>query len=128
MDNLNLNPDLFQILLHAGIALLLIVLTFTLGIKYGYNKMYHEKNPKQITHKMFALSLLISFFVGTGFSYYMLSKSVSYKVERAYEQGVEFGYETKELKAGETCEELLQKINDLLNKNKDTLNGYLFTR
>ncbi len=85
----NLNPDLFLIIISGLTVLLLLFLTFGLGIKYGYNKRYGEQSNTK-PHQSQLLFLIGGSLIGYMFAYYMLSKSVSFQVERAYELGVEF--------------------------------------
>lgn len=85
----NLNPDLSLIIISGLIVLLLLFLTFGLGIKYGYNKRYGEQSNTK-PHQTQLLFLLAGGLIGYVFAYYMLSKSVSYQIEKAYDLGVEF--------------------------------------
>lgn len=60
--------------------------------------------------------------VGYLFSYYMLSKSVSYKVEQAYELGFNFGtYSTLESIENEMKTNLNLESNPYIKINQDSL-------
>ncbi len=87
----NSNPDLINIFGHCFLLIFLVASTFILGKRYGYNKRYHEVKKETKFHQWLLISFLIGSLAGYFFSYYMLSKTVSFRVEEAYELGYQFG-------------------------------------
>jgi hypothetical protein len=91
----SLNPNLVSLVFHAGLLLFLVFSVFKLGIRYGYNKRYHEVKKETKLHQWLLIFFLVGCTFGYYFSYYMLSKSVAYKVDEAYELGFQWGQQTE---------------------------------
>lgn len=109
----NLNPDLSLIVISGLTVILLLFLTFGLGIKYGYNKRYGEQSNTK-PHQVQLLFLIGGALMGYIFAYYMLSKSVSFQVERAYEDGINFQKEITEQTYLSNDQYIIDRIDSIL--------------